>query len=258
MASVKAKSGTTGVRKSAREQARLQAAAAQRRGRIIQILVIAAVALVVIGIIGTAAVISWVTQNSRRPDVDTTVTVAGKQLPMKVDGSAIRIGPEDAKVVIDLYIDYSCPHCKEYEAATGKTFEQLLAEGDVAVRYHPIQIVNQYGVRAGNASAAVAAYQPQEWLAFHAALFVNQTEQTAIWNNPDFKTFAEQNGITDPEALKAIEDGQYSSWITGNTNDAVKKLGQELSTPTLLINDQPQELLVGQQLIDKVHELAGS
>ncbi|GAB3761142.1 DsbA family protein [Microlunatus parietis] len=256
MASVKAKSQSGGSKKSARELAKAQAAAAQKRGRLTQIIVIAAVALVVIGIIGSAVIISVVTQNDRRPSANTTITVAGRELPLIVDGTAIRIGPADAKVTIDMYYDYSCPHCKEYDAATAKTYEQLLGEGNLAINFRPIQFQSQYGQTAGNASAAVVAYQPADWLAFHSALFVNHTEQTDIWQNADFKAFAEQNGVTNPEALKAIEDGKYSSWITGNTGEAVKAGVQ--GTPTVIINGEKSELLVGQQLIDKVHQLAGA
>lgn len=251
-----AKSQTGGSKKSARELAKAQAAAAQKRGRLTQIIVIAAVAVVVIGIIGSAVIISVVTQNDRRPSANTTISVGGRELPITVEETAIRIGPADAKVTVDLYYDYSCPHCKEYDAATAKTYEQLLGEGSLAVKFHPIQFVSQYGQTAGNASAAVVAYQPADWLAFHSALFVNHTEQTDIWQNADFKAFAEQNGVTSPEALQAIQDGKYSSWITGNTGEAVKKDVQ--STPTVLINNEKSELLTGQQLIDKVHQLAGA
>lgn len=262
MATVKSKArgaGSAGSRKSAREMAKAQAAAVQRRARMTQILVIGAVALVVLGIIGSAVIISVVTQNSRRPSADAVVTVAGdKQVPITVDGSAIRLGPADAKVTVDLYVDYACPHCKTYDQATADTYEQLLGEGNVAVKFHLLKFQSApYGPAASNASAAVVTHQPQEWLAFHSALFVNQTEQTMTWQNPDVHAFAQQHGITNPEALKAIDDGQYNSWVTSNTNEAIEA-GIE-QTPTLLINgERQQELLVGQPLIDKVHQLAGS
>ncbi len=256
----KAGSGGSGSRKSARETAKAQVAAVQRRARLTQILVIGAVAVVVIGIIGSAVIISVVTQNAGRPVIaaDATVAVAGgKQVPIAVDGSAIRLGPADAAVTVDLYVDYACPHCKDYDAATTETYEQLLGEGNVAVKFHPLQFQNvPYAPAAGNASAAVAAHQPQDWPAFHSALFVNQTEQTSTWENGDFRGFAEQQGITKPEALKEIEDGKYASWMRSNTSDAAKA-GID-KTPTVLMNGQPTDLLVGQQLIDKVHQLAGS
>lgn len=247
-----------GSRKSARELAKAQAVAAQRKGRLTQILVISAVALVVIGIIGSAVIISIVTQNSRRPVVDTTVPLAGgTEVPFAVDGSAIRLGPADAKVTIDLYVDYSCPHCKSYDLATAETYEQLVGEGNVAVKYHLIQFQEaSYSLAAGSASAAVAVNQPQDWLAFSSAMFVNQTEQTSTWNNADFQPFAQQQGVTNETALQEIGEGKYASWVKSNTQDAVQN-GVD-RTPTVIMNGERQDLLTDQELIDKVHELAGS
>ncbi|WP_152362664.1 DsbA family protein [Microlunatus speluncae] len=263
MATVKSKAGKaggSGTRKSARETAKAQVAAVQRRARLTQILVIGVVAVVVIGIIGSAVIISVVTQNSRRPvaAADAMVTIAGgKQVPIGVDGDAIRLGPADAKATVDLYVDYACPHCKDYDAATAETYEQLLGEGGLAVKFHLLKFQSApYGAAAGNASAAVVANQPQDWLAFHSALFVNQTEQTSTWQNGDFRAFAEQQGVTNPEALKAIDEGKYASWITSNTNDAVK--AQVSKTPTVLMNGEPKDLVTGQQLIDQVHDLLRS
>ena len=261
MATEKSKTGSgggSGSRKSAREMAKAQAAAAQRRGRMTQILVIAVVAVVVVGIIGSAVIISVVTQNSRRPSVNATVTVAGdKQVPITVDNDAIRLGPADAKATIDLYVDYGCPHCKEYDAATAETYEQLLGEGNVAIKFHLIKFQTiSYGATAGSASAAVAAHQPQDWLAFHSALFVNQTEQTSTWQNADIVPFAQQQGVTNPDALKEIGEGKYGSWINSNTSDAAKAGVQ--ATPTIKVNGEQIEMLTGQQLIDRVHQATGS
>jgi protein-disulfide isomerase len=261
MATVKSKAGSaggSGSRKSARELAKAQAAAAQRRGRMTQIIVIGAVALVVIGIIGSAVLISVLTQNSRTPSVNAMVPVAGgKEVPLTVDGDSIRLGPADAKATLDLYVDYACPHCKDYDTATSDTIEQLLGEGNVAVKFHLLKFQSApYGATAGNASAAVATYQPQNWLAFHSALFVNQTEQTGTWQNADILPFAQQQGIDNPDALKAISEGRYGSWITSSTGEAVKA-GVD-RTPTVKLNGEAIDLLVGQQLIDRVHQATGS
>ena len=252
------KSGGSGSRANARERARSQAEAARRRSRLTQILVIGVVALVVVGIIGAAVIISVVTQGRQTPSADTTVPVgAGVRVPFAVDGSAIRIGPKDAKVQIELYASYGCQHCKEYDAATAPAFEQLIAEGDVAVSYRMIKIPTEsaYATLGGNAGAAVAAHQPEQWLAFHTALFAQQSAETEAWQAPEMRAFATSRGIGTPEALAAIDEGRYSGWITENTKEAVQAGFRQ--TPTLVINGQTTEALPAAQLIDRVHQLAG-
>lgn len=253
------KKGGTGSRGSARERARADAASAQRRGRLMQALVIGGVALVVVGIIGAAVIISVLTQGRQTPSADTVVPVGdGVQVPFKVEGSTIRIGRPDAKVKIDLYASYGCSHCKEYDAATSSTFEQVIADGDAVVTYHMIKVPleSQYAPLAGNGSAAVAAHQPQDWLAFHTALFANQSATAEAWQAPQLRDFAGQQRITAPEALAAIDEGRYTSWIAKNTEEAAK--AGFTKTPTLLLNGQPSELLPADALAERVRQLAGS
>ncbi|WP_152360135.1 DsbA family protein [Microlunatus speluncae] len=248
----------SGSRTSARERARAEAAAAGRRGRLMQVLVIGGVAVVVIGIIAAAVIISVVTQGRQTPTADTVVPVGGAQVPFRVEGSTVRLGPADAKVQIELYESYGCTHCKDYDAATASTFEELIAGGDVAVSYHLVHIPTEsrYAPLAGNASAAVAAHQPEAWLAFHSALFVNQSAATEGWQAPQLRDFASQQGIAAPEALASIDEGRYTSWIKDNTEQAVKAGYRK--TPTLLLNGQPTELLPAEALADRVRQLAGS
>ncbi len=253
------KDGDSGSRGNARDRARADAAAARRRGRLVQALVIGGVALVVIGIIGAAVIISVVTQGRQTPSADTVVPIGNAaQVPFKVEGSTIRLGPADAKVKIDLYASYGCSHCKEYDAATASALQELIASGDVSVTYHMIKVPleSRYAPLAGNASAAVAAHQPQDWLAFHTALFTNQSATAEGWDAPQLREFAAQQGITAAEALAAVDEGRYTSWINKNTEEAAKAGFSE--TPTLLLNGQVSELLSAEALIDRVRQLAGS
>jgi protein-disulfide isomerase len=246
---------TANRRAQAREQARLAAAAARRRRILIQVGVVGAVAVLVIGIITTAALIGRrsASQAGAAPVVDTTVTVGGAQVPFAVDGSAIRLGPADAPARVDLWVDYSCPHCQEYEAANGPVLEQLVARGDVSVSYHNVQFVSRYGATAGSAAACVAVEDPQRWPAFNAALYANHGPQTDGWPTSRFRDFAQSQGIS-PAALDCIGQDRYTGWITDNTAAAAD--ADVEGTPTLQLNGTTVPTVGGQELVARVDELA--
>jgi protein-disulfide isomerase len=246
-------------RAQAREQHQRQAAAAKRHRALVQLGIIAAVAVLVIGIVAAAVVVGTRSRSTAAgggvPTVSTTVTVDNKTVPFTVDGSAVRVGPADAKARVDLWVDYSCPHCQEFEAANSAVLNSLVAEGDVSVSYHNIQIVTDYGTQAGSAAACVAAEDPARWVGFNTALYANHNAQTDGWQAAQLRTFAQQQGVSNA-ALDCIAASRYTGWITANTADAAAH--QIQGTPTMVLNGQPSEVLGGQDLIAKVHQLAGA
>jgi protein-disulfide isomerase len=246
-------------REQVREDQARQAAEARRRRVMVQVGIIAAVAVLVVGIVAAAALIGTRsragTAAAGAPTASTTVTLNNTSVPFAIDGSAVRVGPADAKARIDLWVDYSCPHCQEFEAANSAVLNQLIAGGAVAVSYHNIQIVTDYGIQAGSAAACVAANDPARWPAFNTALYANHNAQTDGWEAAQFRTFAQQQGVTG-SALDCIAASRYTGWITANTADAATH--QVQGTPTMFLNGQSSPVLTGQDLIAKVHQLAGA
>ena len=192
------------------------------------------------------------------PSSTATTTVDGTSVPFSVGGSGatangVRVGSGDAKVQMDLWVDYSCPHCQEFEAANNAALGSLVASGKLAVTYHNIQIVTDYGTEAGSASACVAVHDPGAWPAFNAALYANHSAQTDGWTAGDFATFATANGAGDA-TRQCITDGTYRGWITTNTTASVA--AGVTGTPTMFINGQKTDVLSGQDLTARVDSLA--
>jgi protein-disulfide isomerase len=241
-------------RQQARERARLEAAKVQRSRRIRQGIVVGVVALVAIGIVATAVVIGTAGRSERVPTASTEVTVGGTSVPFSIDGSAVQVGRDDAKVTLDLWVDNSCPHCQEFEADSNDVIAQRVADGTLKARYHNIQIVTAYGSQAGSAAACVANNAPEQWWAFNAALYANHSTETDSWQGSQLADFASQQGITDEEALGCIRDQRYTSWITDNTAAAGE--AGVTGTPTLFFNGQQSETVSGAALGAKIDELA--
>lgn len=248
--------GKAGNRQQARERARLEAAKLQRKRRLTQGAVVAAVAVVAIGIVVVAVVLGTSGRAERVPTASTDITVGDASVPFSVDGSAVQVGKNDAKVTMDLWVDYSCPHCQEFEADSNDVITEKVASGVLKARYHNIQIVTAYGTQAGSAAACVATYAPESWWAFNAALYANHSPETDDWKGAELADFATQQGITDGDAQTCITDQRYTSWISDNTSAA----GQAgvTGTPTLFFNGEQAETVSGAALGAKIDELASA
>jgi protein-disulfide isomerase len=248
--------GKGGSRQQARERARVEAARLQRRRRITQGVVVAVVALVAIGIVASAVVLGTRGRADRVPTASTDVRVGGASVPFSVDGSAVQVGKDDAKVTMDLWVDYSCPHCQEFEADSNDVITQKVAAGVLKARYHNIQIVTAYGAQAGSAAACVANSSPEQWWAFNAALYANHSSEADSYQGDQLADFASQQGITDSDTLACIREERYTSWITDNTTAAGE--AGVTGTPTLFFNGEQAETVSGAALGAKIDELASA
>ena len=244
-------------RRQARAAQQAATARAKRRRTITQLSIIGGVAVVVIAIVATAVVLGTRGSTSgATPTGSATVTVDGKQVPLAITDTGVRLGATDAKTTIDMWVDYSCPHCKEFEAENNQALTDFVAGGKVAVTYHNIQVHTDYGTVAGAAAICVAQHDPNAWPAFNAALYANASDDTMGWGPKDFASFAAANGAG-TATQSCITDGTYAGWVTQNTAAAAK---QDINgTPTMFIDGQQQtDTLSGQALTDRIDQLSNA
>lgn len=231
-----------------REKANRERLEKQRREKRTTLLIQLGVALGIFIIVGAIIAVVVLGNSNKQlnagPAAIGSITLQGTEnVPLLVGDTAVTLGSADkAPVTIDLYEDYSCPHCADYEVAVGSTLLALVAKGDAVVNYHPIRIVTDYGIAAGSASTCVAAKDSQNWPDFHTALYANHNQQSDSWRASDFVNYAKVQGITDEATLDCIKKGVYEDWITSNTN-ASREAGVS-GTPTLFINGKMQPQLL--------------
>ncbi|SDV03403.1 Protein-disulfide isomerase [Microlunatus sagamiharensis] len=254
-------------RRQARAAQQAALARAKRRRALTQVAIIGGVAVVVVAIIATAVLVGRRGDSTAAgasgggPSFSGTTSIGGggSQVPLAIGGSqaanGVRVGSTDAKVTMDLWVDYSCPHCQEFEATNNAAISDLVASGKLAVTYHNIQIVTDYGTEAGSASACVAVHDPSIWPAFNASLYANHSAQTDGWSASQFASFATSSGAGDA-TRSCITDGTYRDWIGDNTAASVK--AGVKGTPTMFINGQQTDTLSGQALTDRVNALASA
>ena len=107
------------------------------------------------------------------PKSATGKKIAETKIPEDLaDGT--RLGKANARVVIEAYEDFGCPHCLDFTATVEPViFKDYVAKGDVAFVYR------FFPLRQSTAGAAIGAWcageQDRFW-EFHRALFIAQAE----------------------------------------------------------------------------------
>jgi protein-disulfide isomerase len=150
-------------------------------------------------------------------------------------GRGVTVGTAGAKAHIDLYVDFRCPHCAEFEKDSGATIDKLVADGTATVTYWPLGFVDaKSSPRLANAFAAAAANGKA--LSFADELY---DDFSKAWTNDQLIELGKQLGVGDATFQQAVQNNTYSGWL-----DSVRKAADDrgvTGTPTVYVNDKQIE-----------------
>ena len=214
-------------RKGRRDAARVvreQIAREKRRKRTLWTTIAAVLVLVIAGGIG------WAVYSSQKSDDFTAPPGANDAGTGIVQGT----GP----VTIDLYEDYLCPACKQFQQINGETLNQLVTEGKAKLVFHPVAFLNrfsttEYSTRSSAASGCAA--QGGKFREFTDQLFAKQPpEGGAGLSNDELVDIGAGVGLNRDEFASCVSDGTYRSG-TEHVTDEASKAGVT-GTPTIKIN----------------------
>ena len=167
-------------------------------------------------------------------------------LPSKVskaNGYGITFNPT-AKVKVEMYEDFRCPNCRNFEAVNNSYIDGLVRAGKIQAVYHPMHFLASDS-RLTAAAAACAADQ-SKYLEFHTALYVNQpssqqmAENSPYWSNPQLILLGNSIGITAKSFDTCINSGKYLNWTNSINDDAQKR--NINATPTVIVNGKTLSL----------------
>ncbi len=212
------------ARAKARELREAEARRQRRREQLVRFGVLAVVAVVVL-VVGIVVFANRTGEDSSAP------------LPAGVTEPAggIVVGDAAAPVTIDLWIDFQCPFCRDFEQDSGSTLQQLAADGDAALVYHPLSFLGEESERAANAFGC-AADQSRAG-EFLTVLFENQPQEgTGGFTTDDLVALGAEAGVTGSEFESCVEGGRYAAWVA---NVAASQSEAEIAaTPTVLVDGQ--------------------
>ena len=160
----------------------------------------------------------------------------------------------DGVAAINIFIDYSCPACAQFEAVHSEQFRSWLESGTVTIEYHPLSFRDpqtagqRYATRSGNAAACVADLDPDSFFDYSEALLLNQPlppEQVSLTDD-ELIALADQSGVGNlAEVESCIRDERFADWLDAATERAmgtgpVPVRNSEVpvirGTPTVLVN----------------------
>jgi protein-disulfide isomerase len=205
-----------------------QQRAAERRRRVTLWTTIGVVlVLVIAGLVGYGVMAGQQKDNASKL---TTPSVAVD------DGTAFAVGT--GPLTIDLYEDFMCPICREFENQSGATIKQLVAENKVTVRYHPIAILDRYsnGTRYSTraAGAAAAAAVDRKFIAYHDVLYANQPQEgSSGLTDAKLIDLGKSVGLTSGSFADAVNNKTYDAWA-GKVTETFSQRGFT-GTPTVLV-----------------------
>ncbi|WP_082608434.1 thioredoxin domain-containing protein [Oerskovia sp. Root918] len=160
-------------------------------------------------------------------------------------------GDESAPVTVEVYVDYMCPICGQFEAVNGESLAALREAGSVRVVFHPIAILDrysqgsQYSTRAASSAALVADRAPDAFQDFHAGLLAHQPQEgTEGLSDAQIADVARAAGVP-ADVVAELADGgaaEFAPWVAtatqAATSDPALAGPRGFGTPTIVIDGE--------------------
>ncbi|MEV0974851.1 DsbA family protein [Microtetraspora glauca] len=142
------------------------------------------------------------------------------------DGTIMMARPGVTAPVLEVYEDYQCPYCRDFERLNGGVVREWAVQGKVAVIIHPFTVFgeNTRVTRDNSRRALMASLcvtDPRKWLDFHDALYSHQPEETLEggFAVEELVGYAKGIGIAEAEFTTCL-----NSQETADRADALSKL----------------------------------
>lgn len=154
---------------------------------------------------------------------------------------------------VQLYVDYLCPYCGQFEQTNGPQLEDWATSGNATVEIHPIAILDRasagsnYSTRAANAAFCVADLDPDDFFRMHTLLLSEQPEEnTAGLSDEQLIELANRatGGAAGSDIAACISEGRFAEWTSAVTKIALTQpipnstLDSLTGTPTVLVNGE--------------------
>ena len=186
-------------------------------------------------------------QNRNKPEplpAAVPLAAAGPEYPVTVQGDSVVTGSPRAPVIIDIYEDFLCPGCGQFEERYHQQLQQAAADGKAKVVYHPVAIIDHLSEPAGYstlaAGATFCAAEAGIFPRFHDSLFAAQpSEGGPGWTSAQLQQLGRDLGAGDGFA-RCVQAGAERRVATATENARKYISGLHpngrFSTPSVVVN----------------------
>lgn len=191
-------------------------------------------AVVIAGLIWTDAV-----KNATEGKVIPAKSV--QDIPERRDGAVVVLGEDKAPATIDVYADFLCPACKNFEDTWADEIADHVRSGRLRVRQHMVPMLVEAsdppGYSLDAANAALCAADEEKFAAFHDSLFAAQPgEGKRGYDKGQLTKLGRDLGITGQDFGTCVESGRYDAELR-SAFAATKKEIKDFATPTVIGSD---------------------
>jgi protein-disulfide isomerase len=146
------------------------------------------------------------------------------------------LGDPNAPVTVEVYADFQCPICGQFDRGTLKQIEdKYVNSGKVRIVFNHFAFIGDESTRAAEASECANA-QGKFWQ-YADTLFNNQAgENQGAFNDANLEKFAQEVGLDMTQYKTCMDQHTYLGKI--QTSSAAAQQRGVNSTPTLFINGQ--------------------
>ncbi|AKK03882.1 DsbA family protein [Corynebacterium epidermidicanis] len=203
---------------------------------LLAVLVIAAVVIGYIAISGKNAKTDKIVEGFQTQDIHATATFANNAVELKGD-KATADTPS-----VELYEDYSCPHCAELAEATDNDMLKAIDDGKLVVNVRTLSFLDGenkdgHSHRAGGAALIVAQNEnAKTYWNFRKLLLEKQKDIYAKWSMEDLSKAAKQVGASDDTVAKiaAATDHQAFTEVSTANEKKLKDETGKVSSPRII------------------------
>ena len=251
-------------RQEAREKARALREEQSKKSKRNKIIIQSSLA---VGVIGVIALVTVLIISSLRPPgpgpanmqsdgikigegllAERTPALLPDELPVPSEANA------DGVPAINIFVDYSCPACAQFESIYGELLRTWAESGTATVEYHILSFRDaqtagtRYATRAANSAACVAEFAPDQFFTYNDLLLRSQPLPPTSYELTDDQLLqlvaaAGADNIDQIEAC--IADETFSNWVSQATARAMStgplpvrnsEIPLVMGTPTVLVD----------------------
>ena len=248
-------------REAAREKARLLREEQRKKDRRSRFILQGSIALALVAIVAVVAVLLMNLGGPSGPGPKNMASdgiqltqggIATETAALKSGQDPVANTRDEASGTLDIqmYVDYLCPICGQFEATNGAYITSLLDNGKTTVEIHPIAILDRlsqgtkYSTRATNAAACVANYSPNQYYDVHNLLFANQPKENTVGLGDDeLISLTTQAAVLNPDKISTcIKNQEFKKWVGDSTARALNgpipnsNVDKVTGTPTIIVN----------------------